>query len=278
MQRDLRKILPRNAILAGHSLENDLCALRLVHHRVIDTAICYHHNSGPPYKPALRWLTTSYLDRAIQVGEHGHDSTEDARATMDLVRLRLRKGHAFGTHVPTSESIFLQLSRAGKKTSLMTGASHVINAHSRFGVNCFRCVTGGDVLRACGTQTARSSQFVLAHATLKAAGDDRPLADEAAATGAAGASSDPPPPPADGDMRQQAAAMDRDLRLLLQKAPPATAVFIVCAPATAGVHARRLRRSRSPKTGEGTWTPAEEQELEEAVALARRGKLFCLVK
>jgi len=73
VQRDLSKILPRNAVLAGHSLENDLHALRLAHDRVIDTAICYQHASGPPYKPSLRWLATTYLSRAIQAGEHGHD-------------------------------------------------------------------------------------------------------------------------------------------------------------------------------------------------------------
>ena len=41
-------------LLVGHSLDNDLLALRIVHARVLDTAIMYPHPRGPPYKSALK--------------------------------------------------------------------------------------------------------------------------------------------------------------------------------------------------------------------------------
>jgi len=76
---------------------------------------------------------------------------------------------------------------------------------------------------------------------------------------------------------QQAGALDRDLQQLLARAPPATAVFVVGVPPVEAVMALRQRRQQSPKMGPASWTAAEEQGLEEAVARARCGKLFCLV-
>lgn len=35
-------------------LDNDLKAMRLVHTRIIDTAIMYPHEKGPPYRRALK--------------------------------------------------------------------------------------------------------------------------------------------------------------------------------------------------------------------------------
>jgi hypothetical protein len=37
-----------------HRLDNDLKALRLIHTRIIDTAIMYPHERGPPYRRALK--------------------------------------------------------------------------------------------------------------------------------------------------------------------------------------------------------------------------------
>jgi hypothetical protein len=48
-------LMPRT-ILCGHSLENDLRALRLLHGRCIDTVAAYPHPQGLPHKCALRKL------------------------------------------------------------------------------------------------------------------------------------------------------------------------------------------------------------------------------
>ncbi len=54
----------------GHSLENDLIAMRIVHMRVLDTAIMFPHPKGPPHRSALRILASKFLQRTIQTGQH----------------------------------------------------------------------------------------------------------------------------------------------------------------------------------------------------------------
>lgn len=76
-----------STILIGHGLENDLGVLRLIHLNVVDTALLYR--SGGRYKPSLKSLSQSYLKRHIQGGEH--DSAEDAIASLDLVKAKVRE-------------------------------------------------------------------------------------------------------------------------------------------------------------------------------------------
>lgn len=74
----------------GHSLEQDLRALKLAHPRYIDTALLYHHPRGPPLKPGLAWLTKKWCNRDIQNhGVGGHNPEEDARACLELVKKKL---------------------------------------------------------------------------------------------------------------------------------------------------------------------------------------------
>jgi RNA exonuclease 1 len=98
-------------ILVGHSLESDLNVMRIMHSKVVDTAIIYEHNRGPPSKPSLRWLAQQYLKSDIQTGEDngaGHSSIEDAKACLDLVKLKIQSGRLFGTNVG-EVSIFLRM-------------------------------------------------------------------------------------------------------------------------------------------------------------------------
>lgn len=81
--------------MIGHSLENDLLALKISHRLVIDTAVLYRHSRGGTYKLSLRVLTQKYLDREIQQSSNGHDSIEDAKATMELALLKVRHGKCF---------------------------------------------------------------------------------------------------------------------------------------------------------------------------------------
>lgn len=57
VQRDFCRLVSADDILVGHSLENDLKALKIVHTVCIDTSLLYPHPRGPPYKSALRYLT-----------------------------------------------------------------------------------------------------------------------------------------------------------------------------------------------------------------------------
>ncbi|KAK4691733.1 RNA exonuclease, partial [Lecanoromycetidae sp. Uapishka_2] len=111
----VKTITPKH-ILVGHSLNSDLTALKLTHPFIIDTSILYPHPRGPPMKSSLKWLAQKYLNREIQKGHGtvGHDSIEDAKACLDLVKLKCERGPQWGTSEATSESIFKRLKRAPK--------------------------------------------------------------------------------------------------------------------------------------------------------------------
>lgn len=92
--RDLLfQLLQPETPLIGHALENDLNACRIIHPTIVDTALLFPHPGGLPYRFGLRALTRKYLNRHIQAGggELGHDSMEDAKATGDLVRVKVRE-------------------------------------------------------------------------------------------------------------------------------------------------------------------------------------------
>ena len=77
--------------LLGHAIENDLNVCRIIHPFVVDTVLLYPHPRGLPIRFSLKVLAQKYLSRGIQTGgEAGHDSSEDAIATGDLVRQKCR--------------------------------------------------------------------------------------------------------------------------------------------------------------------------------------------
>ena len=76
IQAAILMLIDAGTIVVGHSLENDLLALRVAHPNCLDTAIIYSSQRGPPYKPALRYLTKEYLNREIQDSDSGHSSVQ----------------------------------------------------------------------------------------------------------------------------------------------------------------------------------------------------------
>lgn len=90
VQIDLLKMFDKDSILIGHSLDSDLKALKMIHYNVVDTSIIYPHKYGPPYKWGLKFLSEQHLQRIIQ-SEEGHDSKEDALASLDLVWKKLKE-------------------------------------------------------------------------------------------------------------------------------------------------------------------------------------------
>ncbi|KAI5249707.1 hypothetical protein E4T42_05178 [Aureobasidium subglaciale] len=116
LQEKLKSVLTPRTVLLGHSLDSDLRALRMSFPFIVDTTLIYPHPKGPPQKSSLKWLTQKYLSREIQNrGPQGHDSVEDAKACLDLVKQKCEKGKMWGTSEATSESIFKRLSRAGQE-------------------------------------------------------------------------------------------------------------------------------------------------------------------
>ncbi|KAL8827942.1 MAG: hypothetical protein Q9170_006807 [Blastenia crenularia] len=113
IQKRLLDLLTPHTILVGHSLESDLRALKLTHPFIVDTSILYQHPRGPPLKSSLKWLARKYLSREIQKGHGtlGHDSVEDSRACLDLVKMKCEKGPEWGNTASSGETIFKRLSR-----------------------------------------------------------------------------------------------------------------------------------------------------------------------
>lgn len=112
VQSHLLTLFNADTILLGQSLNSDLAAMHFSHPHIIDTSVIYHHSRGPPYKPSLKWLTQKFLRREIQTGgANGHNSIEDAKACLDLLKLKLERGKEFGTADATTESIFKRLGR-----------------------------------------------------------------------------------------------------------------------------------------------------------------------
>ncbi|CAN6475901.1 unnamed protein product [Victoria cruziana] len=141
VQEEFQKLVCKDTILVGHSLENDLLALKISHNLVIDTAILYKHPRGAHYKPALRILAKKFLARDIQKSASGHDSVEDARAAMDLVLLKIKYGPELGSMAPVlRKKLVSVLSENGQTSSLIddssvlrryaVGTSHAISAVS----------------------------------------------------------------------------------------------------------------------------------------------------
>lgn len=95
----LLTLICKDDILIGHSLNNDLNALRFVHEKVIDTAFVFR-NVSDGRKYSLKHLSLCLLQRKIQQNtkQHekpGHDSTEDALASLVLAVRRATVGDNF---------------------------------------------------------------------------------------------------------------------------------------------------------------------------------------
>ncbi|KAF2035746.1 RNA exonuclease 4 [Setomelanomma holmii] len=117
IQKELLALITPRTILVGHSLNSDLNALKLTHPFLIDTGILFPHPRGPPYKQSLKWLAQKYLHREVQKGSKGHDSVEDARTALDLVKQKCEKGPTWGTGDTNAESIFKRLGRSTRPKS-----------------------------------------------------------------------------------------------------------------------------------------------------------------
>jgi RNA exonuclease 1 len=129
IQKKLVDILHPRTILIGHSLNSDLTALKLTHPFIIDTAVIYPHPRGPPLKSSLKWLAQKYLNREIQKGHGttgpgaGHDSIEDAKTCLDLVKQKCEKGKEWGTNDAVGENIFKRVARKGVKYKNQGGSA-----------------------------------------------------------------------------------------------------------------------------------------------------------
>jgi DNA polymerase III epsilon subunit-like protein len=116
------RIVSADTILVGHSLENDLRALKMIHNRCCDTAIMYPHSQGYPLRRKLKSIAEEYLGLTIQSSDKGHNSVEDAAAAMELAILKMENGPEFGlpknSFIPTRTSILPLLESTNKLSNV----------------------------------------------------------------------------------------------------------------------------------------------------------------
>ena len=126
IQACLLSMIDENDIVVGHSLENDLRALRLVHTKVIDTSVIFRGVNGRKF--SLRHLSNVLLQKKIQqgCGSTGHCSTEDAEAALVLALRRARRGNSFRLKENSARqntlTLFQKVNRAASDQSKETGS------------------------------------------------------------------------------------------------------------------------------------------------------------
>lgn len=118
VQAKLLEFISEDSILVGHSLENDLEALRLVHERVIDTALIYPHRLGWPRRCSLALLSLCLLQDEMK-RDSGHDSIADAQVSLKLAQLKVEKGRNFGLDSMSSVPITLLLAVQNKAVDVL---------------------------------------------------------------------------------------------------------------------------------------------------------------
>ncbi|KAI9025043.1 hypothetical protein CLU79DRAFT_844850 [Phycomyces nitens] len=165
-QKHIRKIVDHDVLLIGHSLDNDLKAMKLVHPYCADTSLLFDHYKGPPYRPGLKMLARTFLKRGIQEQNEntiGHDSAEDARATLDLFKLKLERGPGFGVYGKKTELIFDRLRKFDPpKSGAILESADATNRllGSTVGSEYVRCDTDKELVEKI-TEKIKTRDFVL---------------------------------------------------------------------------------------------------------------------
>lgn len=108
---ELLKYIDANTILVGHALDHDLNALRMIHHRVVDSGILSRNAVGVRrVQWGLQALCPELLGYEIRKNQGGvHDCLEDVLATREVVLFCTRQTDAFQTWAQTKRIEQLRL-------------------------------------------------------------------------------------------------------------------------------------------------------------------------
>ena len=172
VQRELLELIAQETILIGHSLENDLRRLRIMHSLCVDTVALYPHPRGPPFRSKLSSLAEKHLARRIQEGTH--DSVADARATMELALLKFTRGPGFGEPAGAGGSLFAACAAAGTACAAVDRAGVLDKLLRRgsgppAGTKTFPCIADADAAETLARAVAEvdgaksSPRFAFAH-------------------------------------------------------------------------------------------------------------------
>ncbi|KAJ7606820.1 ribonuclease H [Roridomyces roridus] len=274
-------------ILIGHSLESDLKALKLCHSMCIDTALLYHHPRGRPLKPGLAWLIKKWCGREIQTrGEGGHDPEEDARACVELLQKKLANGPGYGEFKTDYESIFERMVRTArhgeKHRAAVVDIGNPAVMHGSKATTAIGCKDDEEVLKGV-LEAVPSHHFVFGRfmALANVLGWASPKQEPGTLL-----TTELTPPPEPEVMQPLLATLDQQLKTLYASLPPRTALVIFTGHSDPRkmtlLNARKTAFESAIRSGtlpedlaaELRWSASDGRDLEEAVALAKRGLLF----
>ncbi|PHT36418.1 Small RNA degrading nuclease 3 [Capsicum baccatum] len=93
VQTSMKKLLSHGTILIGHSLHNDLRALKIDHAKVIDTSYVFKYQDQPSNRrPSLSNLCKSVLGFELRKTGSPHNCLDDACTAMKLVLAKVEGG------------------------------------------------------------------------------------------------------------------------------------------------------------------------------------------
>ena len=108
-------------VIVGHSLENDLRAIKIIHPYIIDTSQLFPHPKGSHLRSGLRYLAATHLHEFIQQSGNGmnnitqsdtpataaagHSSLEDARASLRLFKFKMHQYNMLAIATATSDAV-----------------------------------------------------------------------------------------------------------------------------------------------------------------------------
>jgi DNA polymerase III epsilon subunit-like protein len=119
-QKRVLSYLNQDSILVGHAIDNDLKCLRLIHDRIIDTSDIFPHPNGFPSKHSLVFLLQRVLRETLD-RDGGHDSIDDARATLRIAMKKFARGFDYAPAGISSSRYYPIGSLLDCKTVLLTG-------------------------------------------------------------------------------------------------------------------------------------------------------------
>ena len=153
IQIELLNLISSDTVLIGHSLENDLKSVKLIHKKIIDTSVLYPMTKKKSEmrnlrKHSLKSLSIKYLKKKIQNSKNGHDSVEDAHTAFELTLLKLKHGPDFGLP-ETDENYFnfFSILHSIEKKSIFIDDINVIQRFSTNEISSISCVNDDEITK-----------------------------------------------------------------------------------------------------------------------------------
>ncbi|KAF8090996.1 hypothetical protein N665_0458s0001 [Sinapis alba] len=132
IQEEFLKLVFKETVLVGHSLENDLYSLKIFHNLVIDTAVLYKH-----------------------------PRVEDAKAAMDLALMKIRYGPDFGSPPELIRKKLLDILNESGKTTSVVDNMNIVKRYASESSNSVPVSSDDEALAKAMKEVKKSrSQFV----------------------------------------------------------------------------------------------------------------------